>query len=64
MPRSDACHEQRSDPWLDPDDALEDGDCTGASAALAVDSVHQVPLASVRGAPDWWETSYLSNIPL
>ncbi|MCK4414953.1 MAG: DNA/RNA non-specific endonuclease [Candidatus Eisenbacteria sp.] len=60
--RSDACREWHSDPWLDPDETLEDDDYDHAHSELGTDRGHQAPLASFRGDPDWWQTNYLSNI--
>lgn len=51
-----------ADPWLAPDETLEEGDYEGASAALGVDRGHQAPLAAFSGTPFWSETNVLSNI--
>ncbi len=56
----------KKDPWLEEDETLEPsprhGDYKAAHATIAVDRGHQVPLASVDGSPDWFESNYLSNI--
>lgn len=51
-----------TDPWLAPNETLEEEDYTGANAALHVDRGHQAPLAAFSGTPFWAETDILSNI--
>lgn len=51
-----------SDPWLAPDETLEEEDYDGASAALRIDRGHQAPLAAFSGTPNADETNILSNI--
>lgn len=50
------------DPWLDPDETLEEADYEGASAALGIDRGHQAPLAAFSGTPFAGDTNILSNI--
>ena len=50
------------DPWLAPDETLEEADYDGANRALRTDRGHQAPLASFSGTPFAAETNYLSNI--
>ena len=50
------------DPWLDPDEALEEADYEGAPTALGIDRGHQAPLAAFSGTPFAADTNILSNI--
>ena len=50
------------DPWLAPDETLEEQDYDGANEALGVDRGHQAPLAAFSGTPFWPDTNRLSNI--
>lgn len=50
------------DPWLAPDETLEEDDYDGANEALGVDRGHQAPLAAFSGTPHWPDTNKLSNI--
>lgn len=50
------------DPWLDPEEALEEADFEGAPAALGIDRGHQAPLAAFSGTPFAADTNILSNI--
>ena len=50
------------DPWLAPDETLEEEDYDGANEALGVDRGHQAPLAAFSGTPFWPDTNRLSNI--
>lgn len=52
----------QSDPALDPDETLTEGDYEGAPTALRIDRGHQAPLASFSGTPFAAETNILSNI--
>lgn len=51
-----------ADPWLDDAETLEPNDYNDAPKALKIDRGHQAPLASLKGASDWFTTNYLSNI--
>lgn len=50
------------DPWLAPEETLEEQDYDGANEALGVDRGHQAPLAAFSGTPFWPDTNRLSNI--
>jgi endonuclease G, mitochondrial len=50
------------DPWLAPEETLEEDDYDGANEALGVDRGHQAPLAAFSGTPFWPDTNRLSNI--
>ncbi len=50
------------DPWLDETETLEPNDYNEAPKLLKINRGHQAPLASLKGAPDWFTTNYLSNI--
>jgi len=50
------------DPWLAPDETLEEADYEGANEAIGVDRGHQAPLAAFSGTPFWPDTNRLSNI--
>lgn len=51
-----------ADPWLAPDETLEEADASGANAQLGTDRGHQAPLAASSGTPFWPQTNILSNI--
>jgi endonuclease G, mitochondrial len=51
-----------ADPWLAPDETLEEEDYEGARAALDTDRGHQAPLAALSGTPHWPQTNIFSNI--
>lgn len=51
-----------ADPWLAPEETLEEGDYEGSNAALKVDRGHQAPLSAFSGTPFWGDTNILSNI--
>jgi endonuclease G len=50
------------DPWLSPDETLEEDDYKDSNAKLGVDRGHQAPLAAFSGTPFWPDTNKLSNI--
>lgn len=50
------------DPWLDPDETLEEDDYDGAHGELGTNRGHQAPLASFRGTLQGDQANYLSNI--
>ena len=50
------------DPWLTPDETLEEDDYKDSNAGLGVDRGHQAPLAAFSGTPFWPDTNKLSNI--
>lgn len=50
------------DPWLAPDETLQEADYAGANEAIGVDRGHQAPLAAFSGTPFWPDTNKLSNI--
>ena len=50
------------DPDLDEDETLLPDDYDHANVTLAVNRGHQAPLASFKGATDWRQTNFLSNI--
>lgn len=51
-----------ADPWLDPDETLEEEDYDGAPKTLGIDRGHQAPLAGQSGTPFAADTNILSNI--
>ena len=51
-----------TDPMLMASDTLAPSDYNDASVALGVDRGHQAPLGSFKGATDWRDTNFLSNI--
>ena len=54
--------EWTADPWLAPDETLEETDYEGANESIGVDRGHQAPLAAFSGTPFWPDTNRLSNI--
>lgn len=50
------------DPWLDPDETLEEVDYDDAPKTLGIDRGHQAPLAGQSGTPFAADTNILSNI--
>lgn len=52
----------KPDPWLAPEETLEEEDYEDARAALDTDRGHQAPLAAFTGTPTWEDTNILSNI--
>lgn len=50
------------DPDLDADETLLPDEYDHANVALNVDRGHQAPLGSFKGATDWRQTNFLSNI--
>jgi endonuclease G len=52
----------QADPWLAPDETLEEEDYERARAVLDTDRGHQAPLAGLSGTPHWPQTNIFSNI--
>jgi endonuclease G len=50
------------DPWLAPEETLEEDDYKDSNAQLQVDRGHQAPLAAFSGTAFWADTNRLSNI--